>query len=437
MASPQDTDRRLEALGISPGDEVKVETEGRTFGGILLPHHDFSEPGIVTIKLPSGYNIGVKLHASSRVALVRKSPHGMKGGQGTRHKARRGAGSLEKVAFAGTGGTIASFVDYRTGGVFPAMDAAGIVSLVPEISDICRLEGKTLFSVFSENIGSEEWSVLAGEVADRLNEGYSGVLISHGTDTMSYTAAALSFMLSNLTGTVVLVGAQRSPDRPSFDGYVNLISAARVASQSDIGEVTVVMHASSSDRGCHVHRGTKVRKMHSSRRDAFRSINSDPIAFVDDEIHYLSEYRRRSSGKVSVDTRMEDDVALIQFYPDMKHEDFLAWTRGKKGVVLAGTGLGHASTGIVDAVRRRVDGGVPVVVTTQCLNGSVDMNVYATGRDLIRGGAISGGDMLPETAYVKLRHVLAHSSGMEEVRRAMQKNLAGELNDRRRGGDGF
>ena len=437
MARDPELQKRLTSLNIEPGDELRVAAADTEFTGILVPHHEFSDANAITIKLSSGYNVGIKINSKTRIELLRKGGARPFGVSGSKETTAAAGNALKKVAFVGTGGTIASFVDYRTGGVYPAMDASGIVSLVPQISRICSLEGKTLFSVLSENLGSEQWSALATEVCDRLNEGYSGVLISHGTDTMSYTAAALSFMLSDLNGPVVLVGAQRSPDRPSFDGYLNLIAAAKIASGSDIGEVVVAMHASSSDRGCYVHRGTKVRKMHSSRRDAFRSINAEPVAFVDDEIHYLSPYRRKSGGKARVDTAMEDDVVLLQFYPDMKHEDFLAWTRGRKGIVVAGTGLGHVSSKIVDAISRRASDGVPVVVTTQCLYGSVDFSVYATGRDLIKAGAIDGGDMLPEVAYVKLRHVMAHHSRMGEVEKEMRRNIAGEISERRSGSDEF
>lgn len=436
MALDAELQKRLVSLGIEPGDDVVVTTEDGEYSGILLPHHEFSEPRVLTLKLGSGYNVGLSAGRKTGIRMLKKQEGKQFVRTGVTAPAAH-AGGLRKVAFVGTGGTIASFVDYRTGGVFPAMDAAGIVSLVPEIASICRLEGKNLFSIFSENLGAEQWKALAVEAAERLNEGYSGVLISHGTDTMSYTAAALSFMLSNLTGPVVLVGAQRSPDRPSFDGYMNLAAAARVAASTDIGEVVVVMHASSSDRGCHVHRGTKVRKMHSSRRDAFKSINAEPIAFVDGEVSFISDYRKRSSGRVKADTRMEDSVALIQFYPDMKREDFLSWTKGKKGIVVAGTGLGHVSNGVVEAIAKRVSEDVPVVVTTQCLSGAVDLNVYATGRDLIKAGAIDGGDMLPEVAYVKLRYVLARHRRMSGVEEALKRNMAGEFNERRRGQDAF
>ncbi len=424
---------KLRDAGISPGDEIRVSRDDETMVGILLPHHDFSRRDAFTIKLTSGYNVGVRYGGDLHVEKI-ASAHAASAHPPLR---LRVSSSGRRVAFIGTGGTIASFVDYRTGGVFPAYDADGVVSLVPEISSICSLEGKNLFSEMSENFGHREWSSIAKEVASKLNSGYSGVLISHGTDTMSYTAAALSFMLHNLSGPVVLVGAQRSPDRPSFDGYLNLLCASKTAAESDIGEVVVVMHSNSSDDECTVHRGTKVRKMHSSRRDAFRSINAKPIASVGDGLRYLSAYRKASTGTVTADTSLAKDVALIQFYPDMGRKDFLDWTEGKRGAVVAGTGLGHVSSELVKSVARRVSEGVAVVVTTQCLFGTTNLDVYSTGRDMLKAGVIPGGDMLPEVAYVKLRYVLAHHRKDSDVRKAMMTNLAGELTERREGAEGI
>jgi len=435
QATATDAMKKLRDAGISPGDEIRISRGDEIMTGILLPHHDFSRKDVFTIKLTSGYNVGVHYGSDLHVEKI-AAAHTVSARPAPRLRAST---SDRRVAFIGTGGTIASFVDYRTGGVFPANDADGVVSLVPEISSICSLEGKNLFSEMSENFGHREWSSIAKEVASKLNSGYNGVLISHGTDTMSYTAAALSFMLHNLSGPVVLVGAQRSPDRPSFDGYLNLLCASKTAAESDIGEVVVVMHSNSSDDECTVHRGTKVRKMHSSRRDAFRSINAKPIASVGDglQLHYLSAYRKASPGTVTADTSLAKDVALIQFYPDMGKKDFLDWTEGKRGVVVAGTGLGHVSSELVKSVARRVSEGVAVVVTTQCLFGTTDLDVYSTGRDMLKAGVISGGDMLPEVAYVKLRYVLAHHRKDNDVRKAMMTDLAGELTERREGAEGI
>ncbi|MEM3851946.1 MAG: Glu-tRNA(Gln) amidotransferase subunit GatD [Methanomassiliicoccales archaeon] len=418
---------RLDSLSISEGDEIRIRTPLAEYKGLLMPHHAFSGDNVVVLKLRSGYNVGVAVSPDTEITLLRK------GEPVTRPSPERmpQPASLPHVAFIGTGGTIASFVDYRTGGVLPALNAHEIEMRVPEISGICSLEGGTLFSVFSENMFCREWAAIAMEAASRLNDGAHGVIIAHGTDTMAYTASALAFMLGRLSGPVVLTGAQRSPDRPSFDGYLNLIGSARIAGMSDIGEVTVVMHADSSDKACHVHRGTRVRKMHSSRRDAFRSLNAPPIAIVDENITYLSAYRRTEDVKVRADVSMSSDGTLITFFPGMSEKHFLAMTEGCRGIVLAGSGLGHVSTDIISGIRKRVREGIPVVVTTQCLGGSVNMRVYSTGRDMIAAGAVEGGDMLPEVAYVKLLWALAHFEDMQQICDYMQSDIAGEISGRR------
>jgi glutamyl-tRNA(Gln) amidotransferase subunit D len=339
----------------------------------------------------------------------------------------------KKVAVLGTGGTIASYVDYRTGAVHPALSAGDLVATVPEIADVCDVRSEVLFSIFSENMDVEHWQHIAEAAADRINGGMEGCIIPHGTDTMGYTSAALSFMLDSLTRPVVLVGAQRSSDRQSSDAYTNLLSAARFIVDTDAAEVVVLMHETSSDTTAAVHRGTKVRKMHTSRRDAFESINASPIARVDfrGPIEFLEPYRRRSPGKVEARTEMEKNVALLYYFPGMSPTTFEHILNDSRGVVFAGTGLGHVSSDMVKAIGRAVKGGTSVVMTSQCLNGMVNLNVYDNGRDLVTAGAIPGGDMLPETAYIKLMWTLGQTSDDREIREMMTTDLRGELTERR------
>ncbi len=228
---------------------------------------------------------------------------------------------------------------------------------------------------------------------------------------------------------MVLVGAQRSSDRPSSDAYLNLRSAIRVA-LSDLGEVVVVMHASMSDEVCAVHRATKVRKMHSTRRDAFRSINSPPLGYVGEEVVLGEERRRRSEGEVVADTRLEERVVLFKAYPGVSPE-LLEWCVDRyRGVVIEGTGMGHVPESLHPGIERALEEGIPVVMTTTTLNGRVDMKVYSSGRKLLSMGVIPGEDMLPEVAYVKLMHVLGVAEDMDEVRRLMLTSLAGEITPR-------
>jgi glutamyl-tRNA(Gln) amidotransferase subunit D len=418
----------LQRLGSAEGDVLQVSNEGQARIGTLMPHHEFSHPDVLVLKLKSGYNVGVMITEASEVALVSKAEVKEK-------KLRASADGQGKkpVAVLGTGGTIASYVDYRTGAVHPALSAGDLIATVPEIADICDVRAEVLFSIFSENMKVESWQRIAEAVADRINAGAEGCIIPHGTDTMGYTSAALSFMLEDLTRPVVLVGAQRSSDRPSSDAYTNLVSAARFIVETDAAEVFVLMHETSSDSAAAVHRGTKVRKMHTSRRDAFHSVNSPLVARVEFEggTQYLSPYRKRSAGTVKVRTAMEPNVALLHFYPGMSPSTFESVLTKSRGVVFAGTGLGHVSSDMVLALRKAIDGGTTVVMTSQCLNGMVDMSVYDTGRDLVTAGVIPGGDMLPETAYVKLMWVLGQTGEQSRIAELMAADLRGELTERR------
>ena len=285
---------------------------------------------------------------------------------------------------------------------------------------------------------AEYWQKLAAEVYTEIKNGADGVIVTHGTDTMGYTAAALAFMVQTPVP-VVLVGSQRSSDRPSTDATMNAICAAKVAC-SDLAEVVVVMHGSTSDNFCSIHRGTKVRKMHTSARDAFQSINDVPIGTVQYDasdieriqLEFFPSYKKRGERELELSNKLEENCALIKFYPgaDPAILDFFV-ERGYKGIVLEGTGLGHVSAEWIPKVARAVEQGIPVVMTSQCLYGAICDRVYDTGRDLLQAGIIEGEDMLPETALVKLMWVLGQTTNMTEVRRMMQENIAGEIKGRR------
>lgn len=402
---------------IEVGDEVEVVKDGKTYRGIVMPHHAFSKKNILIIKLPNGYNIGINLKGC-KIRIIKK---------GRRRERKTGEIPYDEkkptVALIGTGGTIASYVDYETGAVHPASTAEELAFAMPEIFDICNIEAKILFQKLSENIKPRDWQKMAREAAKYLNDG-KPVVIAHGTDTMAYSSAALAFMLKNLNGAVVFVGSQRSSDRPSSDAFINLMAATKVA-LTDIGEVVIVMHSSISSNGCYIHRATKVRKMHSSRRDAFVSINAKPIGLInEDKIEFYSEYRKKGKGRVKVKTRLNENVALIHYYPGMKRDDFEKMADGKDGIVIAGTGLGHIGEHLIPAIKKLTRRGIPVVITTQCLYGRVNLNVYSTGRKLIKAGVIEGEDMLPEVAWIKLMWVLANE---KDVEKAMKKNMAGEI----------
>ena len=180
----------------------------------------------------------------------------------------------------GTGGTIASKVEYETGAVKPAMTTEDLIEAVPEIAFVADIEARVLFNIFSENMTPELWERIVDAVAKAFEEGFEGVVVAHGTDTMAYTAAALSFAFRGLPAPIAFVGAQRSSDRPSSDAAFNLHAAVLTAAEAPFAEVVVVMHGEPGDTYALAHRGTKVRKMHTSRRDAFQSINARPLAKI-------------------------------------------------------------------------------------------------------------------------------------------------------------
>ena len=420
--------KTLESLGATEGARLSVVKDGRTSVGTLMPHHEFSDPDVVILKMKSGYNVGIKVDADTKIEVLEMPAERVR--KDAEIEFKKG---LPKLVLIGTGGTIASYVDYRTGAVHPALSTSDMVNAVPEIRDIANIDARVLFSIFSENMDIEHWQGLAQAVVEEINNGADGIIIPHGTDTMGYTAAALSFMLGDVPKPVVLVGAQRSSDRPSSDASSNLMACARFCTKANRAGVYVVMHDTSGDDSFAVHIGPRVRKMHTSRRDAFHSINAAPIAHLDRDgkMQVTIDGPEVSDAKAEAKTDMERSCVLLQYYPGMNPEIFEDIFMKSKGIVISGSGLGHVNSNMVPLIRKACDNGAVVVMTSQCLNGRTNLNVYNTGRDMLAAGAITVLDMLPETAYVKLMWALANTSSVEEAKKLMQTPLAGEMSDRR------
>ncbi|MEW5936683.1 MAG: Glu-tRNA(Gln) amidotransferase subunit GatD [Candidatus Thermoplasmatota archaeon] len=418
--------RLLESAGAQPGDMIRVSSAGRVLEGVLIPRHELTAADIIVLKLKNGYNVGIKTKEGDEVHLLCRKVRAQPSVPDLRADAEK-----PTVKLLGTGGTIASYVDYRTGAVHPALTPEQLTGVAPELREICRIDSKVMYSILSEDMTVACWEAIAEETHRALQDRHAGVVIAHGTDTMQFTASALSFMLHDLNAPVVLVGSQRSSDRPSSDARRNLLSAARLAAYGNLGEVAVVMHSTLSDDICAIHRGTRVRKMHASRRDAFRTLNAKPLGTIGPEGIALTEpHRGRGASSPVLRKGMEERVALLYAYPGM-HERLLQAAMRDNGVVIAGTGLGHVPSKLVPAIAQYIKAGGCAVMTTQCLGGTVNMNVYSTGRALVKAGVISGADMLPETAYVKLMWVLGQGDRGEEVERMIAMNIAGEISERR------
>jgi glutamyl-tRNA(Gln) amidotransferase subunit D len=411
---------------IEVGDRVLAKNDKVSFTGILMPRSELDDDQHLILKLDDGYNIGLSIEFLSVQKLPQEKPKLAP----SQFEAKSNP-NLPKVSIISTGGTIASKVDYKTGAVSPALSAGDLYQSVPELGDMANIKTEILLSVLSENITPENWSSMAKSVSNHIKNGAEGVVITHGTDTMGYTAAALSFALTNLPIPVILVGSQRSSDRPSSDAYLNLKGAVLTAARAPFAEVGVLMHSGSSDSSLVVHRGTRVRKLHTSRRDAFASINALPLAKVQDgKIETFGEYRKRG-GDLELKANFEQDVVLIKSFPGVPPDMFDPIIhRGFRGIVLEGTGLGHVPESLFPSLRRAVQNGLTVVMASQCLYGRVNMNVYSTGRELINIGVLSAGDMLPETALVKLMWVLGQTEDPKKIRELFLKNIAGELSER-------
>ncbi len=416
----------LESCGLSIGDRVSIIKKNIKYKGMILNRAEGTDDKHLVIKLDNGYNIGVDV-TDAQVELLEK---------GEKPKIELPPLDVEKdpekmdISIISTGGTVASIIDYKTGAVHPAFTADDLMRANPELVEQANIQGKAVLNILSENMTPEYWVKTARSIAKEINQGADGVVLAHGTDTMHFTSAALSFIMGTPVP-VIVTGAQRSSDRPSSDAFLNLKSSV-TAAKSDIAEVLVCMHATMDDTYTHLHLGTKVRKMHTSRRDTFRSVNTQPLArILDGKLEILDEtfsYNQRREGEVELQDTLEEKVAFIKSYPGIGADTIDYYIdRGFKGLVIEGTGLGHCSEELIPTLARARDEEIPVIMSSQCLYGRINMNVYSTGRKLLEAGVIPAQDMLPETAYVKLVWVLGQTQNLDEVTSMMQTNLKGEI----------
>ena len=418
----------IEKYDLSIGDTIKVHKEDISYTGILLDRPEDADDGYLVLKLSSGYNIGVAID-NTTAELIEKGDKPKIGYDETEIPHDE---SKQNISIVSTGGTVSSVIDYRTGAVHPKFTASDLVKANPELLDYANYNVKALYNILSENMKPEYWVKAAEEIANDISEGTDGVVIAHGTDTMHYTSAALSFMIKTPVP-IIITGAQRSSDRPSSDANINLIDSV-IAAKSDIAEVCVCMHGSLNDEYTYLHKGTKVRKMHTSRRDTFRSINAQPIAKIENNklnINPEYSYTKRGAQELELNKDIEDKVGFIKSFPGIS-EDYIEYhiDKGYKGLVIEGTGLGHVPNNLIDSFKRAQDEGIPVIMTSQCLYGRVNMNVYSTGREILDAGVISGLDMTPETTYVKLCWALGQSDDYNKVKEIMQENIAGEFGEK-------
>ena len=420
----------LKNFGVLVWSDVQVKTTRGDFKGIILPRSETADDKHIVLKLRNGYNIGLGVDTIIKMTEIGYKKANYK----IPEKAFPYDPKKPHVKLFGTGGTIASRLDYRTGAVIPAFSPGELYGSVPELADICNLETEKLYGVFSENMGPEQWIGTAQAIGKEIQKGVDGIVIGHGTDTMHHTAAILSFMVQNSPVPIVMVGSQRSSDRPSSDAAINLINATKTAAESDIAEVMVCMFGPTSDQYDLLHRGTRVRKMHSSYRSTFRTIGDIPLAMVskDGFVYIRNDYKRRRNDKdVVINTAYEEKVSIVYYYPNMQPDIIEALIdNGYKGIVIAGTGLGHVNKPLYPALKKAHEKGIAMYMTVQTLWGYVQMYVYDTGRDIMELGVIPAANMLPEVAYVKLGWALGQTNDLKKVKEIMLTPIAGEITER-------
>jgi len=419
---------------IKPGDYVEVHLMKIIYEGVLLESPE-NEKGILILKLDSGYNIGFNKKDISEIKL-KKSFSEKKDNIEIKKDSKK-----PNVAMIITGGTISARLNPRKGGVDWLDTPESLFRFYPEIFEkVNILKIEVPFMKASEDMDFKDWKKIAKVAEKFLNDpNIKGVIITHGTDFLHYTASALSFFLGKLNKPVVMTYSQRSIDRASSDAELNLRCSA-LAAISDIAEVMVVGHGTVNDDFCYAIPGTKVRKMHTSRRDAFKPINVKPFAKIfPGRIEIISDYRRRNSGRVKTDLKFEEKVALVKIYPGQKPDILDFYLKNKyKGVVLEMSGLGHLPTKRarnpwIKKLKDVQKKGIIVCAASQAIYGRLDPLVYSNGRELLETGIIYLEDMLSETALVKLGWVLGHSEwakSKEKVKEKMLENFSHELNDK-------
>lgn len=420
----------LESRGLAVGMNVKI-TSSLTYTGVIMPRYEGSGDFRIVLKLSNGYNVGIEVDEIHSIERLSAEPAAQAVAPAARLEEHETADELPKILLLSTGGTIASRIDYRTGAVTPTVSAEELNASVPELADIASIETEVLLSEYSENLQPDHWEVIARRLDELSGSRYSGVILAHGTDTMQYTASFLSFALSGYPIPVAMVGSQRSSDRPSSDAALNLIGAARFLVERRMRGIFVVMHHDKSDGAVACHLGTRVRKMHTSRRGAFQTVGDDPAFLVSSggiqrnmrgDFFTSSEYRPR----LAVDSR----VALVKYHPGYgpKALDYLVES-GVQAIILEGTGLGHVGKTLYGAIGRARRQGVFLGMASQCVAGRVRMTVYESGRDLMNLGVVPLGDMLAETALVKAMWALGNSGDDAEFERLMLSRVASERTD--------
>ena len=408
---------------VEVGDFVKITSE-LTFSGILMPRYESGDESHIVLKLKSGYNIGIEFEKIEKLEKIDKANTVSESSQTIEKDGR-----LPKILLLSTGGTIASKVDYRTGAVTPALSASELYEAVPEIAEIANVDAEVLFSEYSENLQPEHWLEIAKKVDSVAGSEYAGIIIAHGTDTMHYSSAFLSFALSGFPKPITLVGSQRSSDRPSSDAALNLIAATKFLVKTESTGVFIVMHQNESDDAIACHFGTRVRKNHTSKRSAFQTVGTEPAFIIyEDKILKNTQKEFFDVDNYNPKINLDKKVALVKYHPGFDSEVIESLIKLQyRAIIFEGTGLGHVGKTMYDSIRKAKDSGMFLGMTSQCIDGRVNMTVYESGRDLLDMGITPLENMIPEVALVKAMWVSGNSKSYDEIKEMMLVNYSSEF----------
>jgi len=420
---------------IQAGDNVKITTLSETQSGILMPQLN---KDTIILKLQSGYNIGIEKKRVKKMELLKKHKEESKKKE-SKLKKKKG---LKTISILHTGGTISSAVDYKTGGVIAKFTPEELLRLFPELKKVANIKSRLVRQMMSDDMRFAHYNIIAKEIEKEVKKGTDGIIITQGTDTLHYTSTALSFILEGLPIPVLIVGSQRSSDRGSSDAAMNLICAAKFIADADFADVAICMHKNMDDKKCLILPATKSRKMHTSRRDAFRPINTQPWAEIDYDTGNITfinkDHKKVEKRKLKIRLIKENlKIGLLKSHVNMYAKEIEAY-KGFDGLILEGTGLGHApitksdeftkeNEKILKAIEELIKKGTIVVMAPQTIYGRIQMDVYSPGRKIQKIGVLgNGSDMTPETTLIKLAWLLSNYK-KEDVKELITKDIRGEI----------
>ena len=435
MGSPE-SGERIRFTASTPEGSVTHE-------GILLAP---ATSGHITVKLDNGYNITFAESEISEISTIgsAKLPDTITNTSISENS------DLPEIWILHTGGTIASKVDYVTGAVAARFEPEELLDAIPELANHARIRTKKLGNMWSDDIRVRHWNAMMASAEEAFNSGAVGVVITHGTDTMHYSAAAAAFAWAGQgerpPGRIAFTGSQRSSDRGSTDGTENLLAAVHWAAHGpeptgENGDASVIiMHAGSDDGVCAIMPGCSTRKFHSSKRNAFQGINADPLGFIsvgrngNCEIDMdVQKPTRNIAAKPAV---FDENTRILQLMagPHL-FADQIKLASNYDAVLFHGTGLGHLpiedpngdspeNAEMREAVANYCAKGGTAVMTSQCIHGPIHMDVYSKGRDQQDMGIVGNHATIgPDAALVKLHFLLSIG---EDVQSGWNANLCGE-----------